>query len=56
MTSGLLETFQRACSLCIRQAPRRQGYDSDDIRKDLLDRGIEPVIAPLLKPKNNHQV
>jgi Transposase DDE domain len=23
-----------------------KGYDSDDIRRDLIDRGIEPVIPP----------
>ena len=30
-----------------------KGYDSDDIRNDLADRGIEPVIPPRTNRKTN---
>ena len=33
--------------MTVAAAPRAcKGYDSDDIRRDLTDRGIEPVIPP----------
>ena len=33
-----------------------KGYDSDDIRRDLIDRGIEPVIPPRSNRKNANQI
>ena len=33
-----------------------KGYDSDDIRRDLIDRGIEPVIPPRSTRKTSIQI
>jgi hypothetical protein len=33
-----------------------KGYDSDDIRRDLIDRGIEPVISPRSTRKTSIQI
>jgi hypothetical protein len=33
-----------------------KGYDSDDIRRDLIDRGIEPVIPPRSNRRNANQI